>query len=54
MELNKLEQDFKKKLNERTIQPSEMSWDRLDAMLSVAEKKSKPKKRTWLYIAASF
>jgi len=54
MEPNKLEQDFKKKLNERTIQPSEMSWDRLDAMLSVAEKKNKPKKRTWLYIAASF
>lgn len=52
MEPNKLENDFRKKLNERTIQPSEMSWDRLDAMLSVAEKK-KPK-RTWLYIAASF
>ncbi|MCY1477640.1 hypothetical protein D3C87_73510 [compost metagenome] len=53
MEPNKLEKDFKKKLDERTIQPSEMAWDRLDAMLSVAEKK-KPKKRTWLYIAASF
>ena len=53
MEPNKLEKDFKKKLGERTIQPSEMAWDRLDAMLSVAEKK-KPKKRTWLYIAASF
>lgn len=53
MEPNKLEKDFRKKLNERTIQPSEMSWDRLDAMLSVTEKKKKPK-RTWLYIAASF
>lgn len=52
MEPNKLENDFRKKLNDRTIQPSEMSWDRLDAMLSVAEKK-KPK-RTWLFIAASF
>lgn len=52
MEPNKLETDFRKKLNDRTIQPSEMSWDRLDAMLSVAEKK-KPK-RTWLFIAASF
>lgn len=53
MEPNKLEKDFKEKLDKRTIQPSEMAWDRLDAMLSVAEKK-KPKKRTWLYIAASF
>lgn len=53
MEPNKLEKDFKEKLDRRTIQPSEMAWDRLDAMLSVTEKK-KPKKRTWLYIAASF
>lgn len=53
MEPNKLEKDFKEKLDKRTIQPSEMAWDRLDAMLSVTEKK-KPKKRTWLYIAASF
>lgn len=49
---NKLEQDFRDKLNQREIQPSEKAWDRLDAMLSVAEKK-KPK-RTWMYIAASF
>ncbi|RZJ64488.1 MAG: hypothetical protein EOO45_18775, partial [Flavobacterium sp.] len=52
MEPNKLEQDFKNKLNEREIQPTPMAWDRLDAMLTVAEKK-KPK-RTWMYIAASF
>lgn len=52
MEPNKLEQDFKKKLDQRTIQPSEMAWDRLDAMLSVTEKK-KPN-RTWMYMAASF
>lgn len=52
MEPNKLEQDFKKKLEQRTIQPSEMAWDRLDAMLSVTEKK-KPN-RTWMYMAASF
>ncbi len=49
---NKLEQNFRDQLNQREIQPSEKAWDRLDAMLSVAEKK-KPK-RTWLYIAASF
>lgn len=52
MEPNKLEQDFKKKLGQRTIQPSEMAWDRLDAMLSVTEKK-KPN-RAWMYMAASF
>lgn len=53
MEPNKLENSFREQLNKREIQPSEMAWDRLDAMLSVAEKK-KPKKRTWMYIAASF
>lgn len=52
MEPNKLEKDFKKKLEQRTIQPSDMAWDRLDAMLSVTEKK-KPN-RTWMYMAASF
>lgn len=53
MEPNKLENSFREQLNKREIQPSEMSWDRLDAMLSVTENK-KPKKRTWMYIAASF
>jgi hypothetical protein len=54
MELNKLEQDFKQKLEQRTIQPTEMAWDRLDAMLSVAEKQKKKPGRNWMYIAASF
>ncbi|HYD91508.1 MAG TPA: hypothetical protein VEA37_08490, partial [Flavobacterium sp.] len=53
MEPNKLEKEFREKLEKRTIQPSEMAWDRLDAMLSVAEKKKKPN-RAWLYMAASF
>lgn len=53
MEPNKLDNNFREQLNKREIQPSEMSWDRLDAMLSVAENK-KPKKRTWMYVAASF
>lgn len=52
MEPNKLENDFRNKLNQREIRPSEKSWDRLDAMLSVNEKK-KPN-RAWMYIAASF
>lgn len=39
MELNKLETQIKEQLNAREIQPSEMAWDRLDAMLSVSEEK---------------
>ena len=60
MEQNKLETQFKEKLNSREIKPTEMAWDRLNAMLSVAEPSKseqiqKPKhKFTWLYIAASF
>ena len=36
---NKIEKQFREKLNSREIQPSSQSWDRLDAMLSVAEEK---------------
>ena len=61
MEQNKLETQFKEKLNSREIKPTEMAWDRLNAMLSVAEPSEservyqKPKSKfTWLYIAASF
>lgn len=53
MEPNKLENNFREQLHKREIQPSEMAWDRLDAMLSVTENE-RPKKRTWMYIAASF
>lgn len=54
MEPNNFEKDFREKLNKRTIEPSEKAWDRLDAMLSIAEEKQ-PKKnnKRWLYIAAS-
>ena len=61
MEQNKLETQFKEKLNSREIKPTEMAWDRLNAMLSVAEPSDteqaiqNPKRKfTWLYIAASF
>jgi hypothetical protein len=54
MEPNKMEKDFKEKLEQRTIQPSEMAWDRLDAMLSVAENKKPKRNRTWMYMAAAF
>ena len=56
MEPNKLEQDIKKKLDARSITPTPMAWDRLDAMLSVAEKKETKKKPIvmWLSMAACF
>jgi hypothetical protein len=53
MEPNNFEKDFREKLNQRKIEPSDKAWDRLDAMLSVAENKKPKKKRNWLYIAAS-
>lgn len=55
MEPNNFEKDFREKLNQREIEPSNKAWDRLDAMLSVAEEKIQPKKKSkkWLYIAAS-
>ncbi|PRZ25130.1 hypothetical protein [Flavobacterium granuli] len=51
MEPNKMENQFREQLNEREIQPSDIAWDRLDAMLSIAEKKKR--KIPWIYIAAS-
>lgn len=53
MEPNNFEKDFREKLNQREIEPSNKAWDRLDAMLSVAEEKKPKKSKKWLYIAAS-
>lgn len=53
MAQNKLETQIKEKLNSREIKPNEMAWDRLDAMLSVAEEKKTKRSFGWLYIAAS-
>ena len=39
MAQNNIENQIREKLNSREIQPTEMAWDRLDAMLSVAEEK---------------
>lgn len=52
MEQNKLETQFKEKLNSREIKPTEMAWDKLDAMLTAEEKKPK-RQFSWIYIAAS-
>jgi hypothetical protein len=53
MEPNNFEKDFRDKLNQREIEPSNKAWDRLDAMLSVTEEKKPKKSKKWLYIAAS-
>lgn len=53
MEPTKLETDFQNKLNQREINPSTNSWDRLDAMLTVAEEKKSKRSYDWLYLAAS-
>jgi hypothetical protein len=53
MEPNNFEKDFREKLNQRKIEPSNQAWDRLDAMLTVAEEKKPKRKNKWLYIAAS-
>lgn len=53
MEPNKLENQIKEKLNSREIKPSVQAWDRLDAMLSVAEQKKTKRPFGFLFIAAS-
>ncbi|MBW4359703.1 hypothetical protein [Flavobacterium taihuense] len=51
MKKSVIENQFKEKINAREITPSKASWDRLDAMLTIAEK---PKRNfNWMYIAAS-
>jgi len=53
MGLNKLEKEFKNQLDQREIKPSPAAWDRLDAMLTVAEEKKAKPIYNWIYIAAS-
>ena len=51
MKKSVIENEFKEKLSAREITPLAGSWDRLDAMLTVAEK---PKRNfKWIYVAAS-
>ena len=54
MERNKMEADFREKLNKREIIPSNHAWDRLDAMLTAADEKKPKSNYTWLFIAAGF
>lgn len=52
MAQHKLETQFRDKLNSREIKPTEMAWNKLDAML-LADEKTK-NKFPWFMIAASF
>ncbi|WP_298221223.1 hypothetical protein [Flavobacterium sp.] len=53
MEPNKFDKKFRKALQEHEIAPTPAAWDRLDAMLTVAEEKKAAPTYNWLYIAAS-
>ncbi len=48
-----IDKQFKRQLDQRSIKPNATSWDRLDAMLEVADSQKPAKKRYWLAIAAS-
>ena len=53
MEPNKVDKIFRKSLQDREINPTPAAWDRLDAMLTVAEEKKAGPTYNWLYIAAT-
>ncbi|WP_324070155.1 MAG: hypothetical protein RSE15_06055 [Flavobacterium sp.] len=53
MEPNKIDNQFREKLNAREIQPSAQAWDRLDAMLTISEEKKPKKGYGWFFVAAS-
>lgn len=54
MEPNNVEKEFRKKLQNREIKPTENSWDRLNAMLEVTQEHQPKSNNHWMYIAASF
>lgn len=58
MEPNNIENQIKNSLQNREVQPSPKAWDRLDAMLTVAEEKKSKKVVLWnpkyFAIAAAF
>lgn len=53
MNQNKLEKQIKEVFQERKINPSPMAWDRLDAMLSVAEQPKKKVVFKFWHVAAA-
>lgn len=54
MEQDNFNKNIQEKFNFRTIEPSETAWNKLDAMLTLAEEKKQPKRFFWLSIAATF
>lgn len=54
MEQDNFNKNIQEKFNFRTIEPTETAWNKLDAMLTLAEEKKQPKIFFWLSIAASF
>jgi len=54
MEQDNFGKNIQEKFNFRTIEPSETAWNKLDAMLTLAEEKKQPKIFFWLSIAATF
>lgn len=54
MEQDNFNKNIQEKFNFRTIEPSETAWNKLDAILSLAEEKKQPKIFFWLSIAATF
>jgi hypothetical protein len=53
MEQDNFNKNIQEKFNFRTIEPSETAWNKLDAMLTLAEEKKQPKIFFWLSIAAT-
>ena len=54
MEQDNFNKNIQEKFNFRTIEPSETAWNKLDAMLTLAEERKQPKRFFWLSIAATF
>ncbi len=54
MEQDNFNKNIQEKFNFRTIEPTETAWNKLDAMLTLAEEKKQPKIFFWLSIAATF
>ena len=50
---NKLENQIKEKLNARQIEPSDASWNKLEALLSASAEKKAKKSDAWFFAAAS-
>lgn len=53
MEQHNIDSQIKEKLKAREIQPSDQTWDRLDALLTISEEKREKKGYGWFFVAAS-